>query len=170
MALLIDGYNLLHAAGIFPPESAKGTLENARAALVDFLSRSIAPDELQRTIIVFDARNAPPGLPRIVERGGLTMLFAPRHQSADETIAELIQQSNSPRTLTVVSSDHQVQRAARRRRARAVDSDRWCSELVQTRKTEDRASNACDTAKPDGALSDVEIAFWLERFGRPRDS
>lgn len=168
MSLLIDGYNLLHAAGIFPPDNAAGTLANARAALVDFLSRSLAPEVLQRTIIVFDARHAPPGLPRIVERGGVTMLFAPRHQSADETLAELIQQDHSPRHLTVVSSDHQVQRAAKRRRARAVDSDRWAHEIQHAKQAADADSAGAESLKPE-LLTEGEVAYWVERFQRPRD-
>ncbi|HEX5102411.1 MAG TPA: NYN domain-containing protein, partial [Pirellulaceae bacterium] len=112
MALLIDGYNLLHAAGIF---SASGppTLEAARVALLDFLVESLPAKELARTGVVFDAAHAPPGLPREIEHRGLAVRFARRGGSADELLEELIAAEPDPRNLLVVSSDHRVQRAAR---------------------------------------------------------
>ena len=57
----------------------------------------------------------PPGLPRTFEYRGITVQFAPRNRIADELIADLILAERAPRQLTVVSSDHQVQRVARRR-------------------------------------------------------
>lgn len=170
MAILIDGYNLLHAAGIFPPDGAPGTLQRAREALVDYLCRRLPADEAARTTIVFDARHAPPGLPRERQRGGITLLFAPRDRSADELLGELIRQDSAPRRLTVVSSDHQVQRSAKRRGARAVDSDRWCDELVRfdsgmaEHAGRPPSDEPDEPAKPEQPLSDPELAYWLEQF------
>src|SRR5580700_8998185 len=77
MALLIDGYNLLHASGILPRGVGPGTLERAREALLNFLVESIEPDELRSATAIFDARDAPRGLPRIVDHRGLRVHFAP---------------------------------------------------------------------------------------------
>lgn len=167
MSLLIDGYNLLHASEVFPAIDAPGTLANAREALVEFLGRMLTEKELRHTTIVFDARQAPPGLPRVVERGGLTMLFAPRTQSADEMLAELIDREPAPKLLTVVSSDHAVQRAARRRKARFVDSDEWCRELIAAHRARRQADHPPGAEKPDGALSRDEVDFWLDEFRQP---
>jgi hypothetical protein len=41
----------------------------------------------------------------------------------------LIRKHSSPRALTVVSSDHRLHRAARRRRATPIDSDRWVADV-----------------------------------------
>ena len=117
MALLIDGYNLLHASGILPRGIGPGTLERARGALLNFLVESLQPDELARTVVVFDARAAPVGRPRTVTHRGLKVHFAPNPGDADALIEQLILQDSSPRRLTVVSSDHRLQRAAKRRRA-----------------------------------------------------
>jgi len=136
MALLIDGYNLLNASGILPPADRPPTLEQSRKALLDFLAERLEPQELSRTVVVFDATGAPPGLPREVQYRGLSVRFAPRTSDADTLLEELIQADHAPRRLTVVSSDHRVQRAARRRRARAVDSDVWFLEIVRQQRAQ----------------------------------
>src|ERR1051325_11523133 len=133
MSLLIDGYNLLYASGILGRGVGPGGLERSRQALLGFLAASLEPDEISHTVIVFDATMAPPGLPRELQHAGLKVRFAPRESTADDLIAELIKVDSSPRRLTVVSSDHQVQRAAKRRKAIAVDSDKWYAEILRRR-------------------------------------
>lgn len=59
---LIDGYNLLHASGVFGM-GGRTPLEASREALLDWLGEVLSDAERQRTTIVFDAREAPPGLP-----------------------------------------------------------------------------------------------------------
>ncbi len=63
MSLLIDGYNLLGATGIVGRGAAASSLERSRRALLDFLAESLEPKEAARTTVVFDASNAPRGLP-----------------------------------------------------------------------------------------------------------
>jgi len=164
MSLIIDGYNLLYASGILGGGTGPRGLERSRQALLAFLAASIDPAEIPHTVVVFDAASAPPGLPRTLEYAGLTVRFAERKSTADELIAELIQADNAPRRLTVVSSDHQVQRAARRRKARAVDSDKWCVE-VRSRRLE-RQNRPADEgqSKPSGPFSPGEIEFWVRQF------
>ena len=123
MAILIDGYNLLYAAGIRAETAPPHTLERSRSALLNFVAAAVDPEELCRTTVVFDAANAPPGLPDRRSHRGILVLFARKHDTADALIEELIAAEDAPRRLTVVSSDHRIQRAARRRRATAIDSD-----------------------------------------------
>ena len=133
MPVLIDGYNLLNATGIVGRGVGPGTLERSRLALLNFLAESLDPGELPHTTVVFDAKNAPPGLPRTLEHRGIKVCFAPKDKTADEMIEELIRADSAPRRLVVVSSDHEIQRAARRRRAQAVQSEAWYAELVRAR-------------------------------------
>jgi predicted RNA-binding protein with PIN domain len=135
VSLLIDGYNLLNAVGVMPPHDRPAGLEQSRRALLDFLADKLEPREVSRTIVVFDAAGAPPGLPRQVTYRGLLIRFAPRTTDADTLLEELIQADTAPRRLTVVSSDHRVQRAAKRRRARAVDSDVWFLETLRRHRS-----------------------------------
>jgi|SoiMethySBSTD1v2_1073268.scaffolds.fasta_scaffold821109_2 predicted RNA-binding protein with PIN domain len=131
MLLLIDGYNLLHVSGLFGPEEGPPTLERSRLALLEFLERRLAESVRKKATIVFDAASAPPGLPSTLQHAEMVIRFAPRKSSADDLIAELIAQEADPRHLTVVSSDHAVQRAARQRGASYVDSEIWFRELRQ---------------------------------------
>ena len=62
---------------------------------------------------------------------GITVCFAEQYAEADDLIEELIRLDSMLRRLVVVSSDHRLQRAARRRRAKAIDSDVWYAELIR---------------------------------------
>jgi uncharacterized protein len=162
MALLIDGYNLMYASGIIGGGGAKG-LERSRAALIRFVAGAVDDAERAVTTIVFDAAGAPPGLPATLRSDDLTIRFAKGYPDADELLEELIAGDHAPRRLTVVSSDHRVQRAAKRRRARAVDSEVWFAEALRKRSATGAASAGGNAAKPQAFASDAEVKFWLDR-------
>jgi uncharacterized protein len=167
MSLLIDGYNLLHVAGIFGRGAGPGHLQRARLALLNFLAESLDPGELPRTTVVFDSHDAPWGLPRHVDHRGITVHFAAQYEEADDLIEELIRADSAPRRLVVVSSDHRIQRAARRRRAKAVDSDLWYAELLRARREryERQESSADSPARPAVPLLEEDVNYWLRQFG-----
>ena len=162
MTLIIDGYNLMHAAGIVGRGVGPGGLERSRLALLNFLAESLEAEEAARTTVVFDSRQAPPGLPRMMIYRGLTVRFAAGYENADELIEELIRVDAAPRKLVVVSADHRLQKAARRRRAKAVDSERWYCDLAHQRAA--RGVPPPPTfVKPSHADSG-EVEFWLRQF------
>jgi predicted RNA-binding protein with PIN domain len=163
LRLIIDGYNLLYASGILPRGRGPATLERARAALLNFLAESLEPGPLARTAVVFDAEQAPHGLPHHQTFRGLTVLFAAREESADELIEELIAECTAPRALTVVSSDHRIQRAARRRRASAIDSDRWISELARRRGERSQAPPP-PLPVSDSPVTSTDVEYWVKEF------
>jgi len=165
MSLIIDGYNLLHVTGIVGNRMGPATLERARGGLVNFVASSIELLELAETTIVFDAKDAPPGLPKRYEYGGLIVLYAKGYEDADTLIEELIEAHNTPRQLTVVSSDHRLQRAARRRRATAVDSDVWYGQTVAERRRASHQSlpTSTEPGKPSSP-SEAEVESWLKEF------
>jgi predicted RNA-binding protein with PIN domain len=160
MALIIDGYNLLHATGI---TGRSGTLQASRESLLRFLAAAIDPADRSQTTIVFDAAEAPPGLPRTVVFETMTVHYASSYDDADELIEELITKDNVPRSLLVVSSDHRIQRAAQRRRAKFIDSDVWFADASR-RRNQRRQPAATRAVKPQGALSNEEIEYWLAEF------
>ncbi len=163
MALLIDGYNLLHVTDIFGAAGPGTDLHRTRLALLNFLAASIGKRERSQTTIVFDAAGAPPGLPRTITHQGMTVHFAPRHSDADELIEDLLEQHRAPKSLVVVSSDHRVQRAARNRGATFVDSAEWYAERRAALQRSDAADQLA--AKPDAQLSPDELRYWLSQFG-----
>lgn len=166
MSIIIDGYNLLHAAGIIGRGVGPGGLERSRLALLNFLVESLPPEQIARTVVVFDAREAPYGAPRTTQHRGLTVRFASKYPDADSLIEELISLDSAPKTLTVVSNDHRLHRAARRRKATPVDADVWFGEVIRQRRERQEQPQP---AKPQGTFSEDEVRFWLDQFSQPRD-
>jgi predicted RNA-binding protein with PIN domain len=165
MPLIIDGYNLFHVTGFVGDTKGQGgTFQRSREALLNFLASSIPEPERSQTTIVFDAAEAPPGLPRTVTHRGLTVRYAAEYIDADALIEQLIHDHHAPRSLLVVSSDHRVQRAAQRRRASFIDSDRWYSELWQKRLEAERAAGHDEPDKPVMQLTAAEIEYWVKKF------
>jgi predicted RNA-binding protein with PIN domain len=163
MALLIDGYNLLHVTDIFgEPGASETVLHAAREALLRFLAAALDAKTRGETTIVFDAAGAPPGLPRTIVHQGITAHFARRHASADEMLEELIEAHPAPKSLLVVSGDHRVQRAARRRGAIYIDSDRWYAERQAERRNRGAATRPA--TKPGQDLTPGEIEDWVREF------
>jgi predicted RNA-binding protein with PIN domain len=163
MPLLIDGYNLLHVSGVFGRGTALTELHRSREALLAFLASSLEPAERTLTTIVFDAAGAPPGLPQSYLHEGINVQFARDPGNADELLERIIAAHDTPRRLVVVSSDHRVQRAARRRRASAVDSDRWWADLCSERRHKG-AGLPTPPQKPTANLSAGEVDYWVSEF------
>ena len=163
MPLLIDGYNLLNASRVRGRAQGRTELERARLGLLDFLATILDLCERERTTVVFDASEAPPGLPDSSEHDTMTIRFARDHADADELIEQLIAECSTPRSLEVVSSDHRLHRAARRRKARAVDSAQWLRERMAARRR-DHPSIESATGKPSTLPGPAEVAYWVQRF------
>jgi len=161
MDLIIDGYNLLHAVGIHAPRRGPPNLEGARGALLQFLAATLSAEDRQRTTVVFDAGpEAPRGLPRRIVDQEMTIHFSSGYENADALIEELILACSSPRSLTVVSSDHRIQRAAKKRRAEAIDSEAWYARVCQNKI--EKINPAAD--KPRTPETPDEVERWLEKF------
>lgn len=163
--LLIDGYNVLHAAGLARRSYGPGEFEKCRFNLIRLISQQLSPRERRRTTIVFDAgdRTVLPSPPQMVH--DVLVLFADEGGDADSTIERLIQQNSAPRRLCVVSSDHRLQRAARRRRARFEDSDAFLQRLANRSATEHRRRQQAEPAtKRSGQLPPGEVEAWLRVF------
>ena len=155
--LLIDGYNLLHATDLFGQGAAAGTLQGSREALLAFLAGALNERERSQTTIVFDAAGAPPGLPKIVPWEGMTARFARGYADADELLEEIIEQHPAPKSMVVVSGDRRVQRAARHRGAKIVESQAWFDEL-RRRKPQPEADSKAMAAPVEDAR------YWIEQF------
>ncbi|MDP7205446.1 MAG: NYN domain-containing protein, partial [Pirellulaceae bacterium] len=97
----------------------------------------------------------------IYDSQGLTIHFSRDHENADALLEEYITANDAPRQLTVVSSDHRVQRAASRRRATAIDSDTWYRAINQHQG----AKQNTESPKPDAPLNEVQVEQWLRFFG-----
>jgi predicted RNA-binding protein with PIN domain len=159
MTCIIDGYNLLHASGVFGKDRGPKGFEQSRLALLDMLA-DLLGEQAAKTIVVFDAARAPDGLPGRYNHRGIRVWFAREYPDADSLIEELVEDDNAPSSLVVVSSDRRLQAAARRRRADAVSSEDWLAEMRARRRA---AREPADTKPAEPGPHDVEA--WKRYFG-----
>jgi predicted RNA-binding protein with PIN domain len=158
---LIDGYNLLYAMGILHGRVAAGGLERARLALIGLL-RGALGDTASAVTVVFDAAHAPRDVPASQELHGIHVEYATGGKEADDVIEELVRQAPAPRTLTVVSDDHRVQQAARRRDAAVLS----CGDFIDLLQAARRMPPSLSVpAEKQPSLSEAELAHWLKEFG-----
>jgi uncharacterized protein len=164
--LIIDGYNLLHAAGLARRRYGPGQLKRCRAQLMVYLAEHLTDAERERATVVFDAADAPPGLPREWTAAGITVRFAAAGKDADDTIEELVARHSAPRQIRLVSSDHRLQRSAQKRRGAFVDSEDFVQELERRGPISDEESPSQSEPKRTGKrVSETEAKRWLRVFG-----
>ena len=156
MRLLIDGYNLLHATDLFGAGELAGTLRGSREALLRFLASRLTSKERRSAVIVFDARDAPVGLPDRHDFEEIDVRFARDYPDADAMIEAILERAKGTRDLIVVSGDRRVQRAARSRGSKPVDSEAWFRELCQ------REIGSAPKSKPTESVGDA--AAWIREF------
>jgi uncharacterized protein len=162
MHYLIDGYNLLYAMGVLlQGRTGPMVLAKARLRLLGFL-RAAHGDNAPNVTVVFDAKQAPPGLPAELDYQGLQVAFAVDQDQADDLIELLIRKASVPRQLTVVSNDHRIQQAARRRHCLVLDCGTYLDQLEQLRGAPP-PQRPGEAPKPE-TISREETQHWLEEF------
>lgn len=174
MLLLIDGYNLLHQSDLMGRGRGERWLQRARERLLRQLQRTLDDSLAAQTCVVFDAESPPPDRPHEYVHFGIRVLYAVGYPEADDLIEELIARHDAPQRLTVVSSDHRLQRAARRRRAHAFDADAWYHRLLETgpllgiRWPPDAPQldepPLAVPEKLEGVADEREVEAWIEWF------
>ncbi len=181
--ILIDGYNLLFTGGFEGRSRQRGWLGQGRQRLIKHLETHLAPAEIGKTLVVFDVSadvmkdrdreldSATGVSPMNPGSGGIQVAFAFGFDEADDMLENLIRKHSSPKSLTVVSSDHRIRKCAIARRAISIDSDAFLNRLerpdVDLHAVSQSASEFIDD-KPgrDGLkLSESEVQQWLREFG-----
>jgi predicted RNA-binding protein with PIN domain len=158
MAVVIDGYNLLYAIGRLMPRTPRGALEGARRWLLEQL-RSRHPPGADVTV-VFDGGAAPPGRKGREDQLDLRVLFS-HGESADDVIERLIQAAPSPASLTVVSDDHRLQQAGRKRGCEVLG----CLDYYESDRPAPRQSEAPQPPLKPESSSPEEVERYLQAFG-----
>lgn len=171
MRLLIDGYNVMYAAGRLGPRP-KGPegFRQARQRFLNELAAILEPIEAAATTVVFDAKEPPANRPSTHPHKGMTVVFATSEDDADSEIERLIARHSAPRSLRVVSSDLRIREAARRRKARPVTADVFLDELDQRKRRKASlaarpAPTPTEAERPRGG----ESAHWLREFAELAD-
>jgi predicted RNA-binding protein with PIN domain len=140
--LIIDGYNLMHAAGLGRRRYGPGDLERGRLRLLTLLCHRLEISTASDTTVIFDAPDRADvdgraGVADTVnmQHGGLTVRYSSGGRDADAEIERLLSTHSSPSQVLVVSSDHRLHKAAGGRRAKCVDSEKFL-DLLETGTTE----------------------------------
>lgn len=154
MSYLIDGHNLIAAVpGIHLDQVDDET--QLIQALGGFCRR-----RKKRVEVFFD--NAPPGQPRTRKYGMVTAHFIRQGRTADQAIvARLRQIGRAAPNWTVVTSDREVQAAARAARAQLITSQDFARQLGESGPAPQSASRETD---PNLEMSDDEVTKWLDEF------
>jgi len=167
MRRLIDGYNVLFAQGLVGKRIGPDQFRQIRTRFLNKLTAALGPVESVLTTVVFDASasTTPPDLPPVSTHKGLTVLYAVKEESADERIERIIAEHPSPKSLTVVSSDQRIRRAAARRKARSITADVFLTEIsTPLRKSKPAPPRADPEAVRGATLSESESAYWQKAF------
>lgn len=153
--LFIDGYNLLHAAGLARAQYGPGDLERARDRFLLLLSQLLDDVQRPRTVVVFDAKESIGFLGSTCTRFDMTVVYPDRGVEADAVLETMIRDHSAARSLRVVSSDRRIQVAAKRRKARPIDSEKFLA--TQTKKS----NRIVEPEKPEpSAANPADIEFW----------
>jgi predicted RNA-binding protein with PIN domain len=154
MAYLIDGHNLIAAVpGIHLDEIDDET------QLIQVL-RGFCRRHQKRVEVFFD--NAPPGQPPKRKFGMVTAHFIRQGRTADQAIvARLRLIGRAAPNWTVVTSDREVQVAARDARAQLITSQDFARQLEGSDPVPSSTSRETD---PNLEVSDDEVADWLNEF------
>ena len=131
--LIIDGYNLMHAAGLGRSRYGPGDFERSRIRLLKQLTNHLDAGVAADAIIVFDSGQNSSGDPQQESASPLSVRYSQNGLDADSEIEALLSSHSSPRQVLVVSSDHRLHKAAHRRRAQCIDSEKFWSLLVSGR-------------------------------------
>lgn len=158
--LVVDTYNVLGVWGVLPAEWAGLDVDGLGALIAG--SRWAKED----CSLVCDGLS-PAGEHRRADRGigQVRSLYAGGKREADELIEDLISRSTAPRRLTVVSSDHRIRKAARKRRCRWLTSEAFLQMLL---------ADASRSQRPGGKpgftrqvpLKPGQVRDWLTHFGQ----
>ncbi|MEO2031636.1 MAG: NYN domain-containing protein [Planctomycetaceae bacterium] len=154
--ILIDGYNLMHAVGIARRRYGPGDLEVCRNRLLQQLAARLTPAAVERTTVVFDAFGSDDDSRRRQVQHGVIVIYAPAGTDADSELERIVAADSSPKQLLVVSSDHRLHRAARRRKAKVIDSEVFWESL-------DPESVRSAGPHPH-QRQQTDTAFWLQQF------
>jgi predicted RNA-binding protein with PIN domain len=154
MPVIIDGHNLIgkmKGISLADPDDEE--------KLVRLLAQHLH-DSRKKAIVVFDKGSDLDFVPS--QKGPrLRIIFAPRESSADALIIDMIRRDPNPRGLTIVSSDNEIRRCARSRRAHLVLSEDFAQELESCPHHHRRS------ARTD-SFEHIDVNEWLEYFKRKR--
>jgi hypothetical protein len=153
---IIDGHNLLHSI----QKEEEGTESISNVQLCRILGRYLKLIS-EKGEIVFDG-TGPRDKSGFDNISNLEVLFAGQGTDTDTIIEDKIRANTAPKRLTIVSSDRRLRKAAQARKATAMKSQFFWSNL---QKQLSRKKGIREPAAKRQGLTDGETKQWLEFFG-----
>lgn len=151
MQYILDGHNLIpkiSGLSLSDPED--------EIKLMELLNRY---HRLKHTHITVYFDRAPIGMQGVRKNGSIRAVFVPVGRTADSAIMrELAKLKSSARGVTVVSSDRQIQAAARERHANILSSEEFAQELENVLSTAPSKEDDPTSQNPE------DIEEWLRLF------
>ena len=165
--IIIDGYNLLFACPsvfdqITPPWPGKKNMEAARYEMLTLLAR-YQPLAKKEITVVFDGRSRV--LNRLPSRARLKILFA---KSADAEIVRLVDESQNPKALRVITSDAELRKKVKSLGAQVSSARPFLEEVDKALSREMRKGQKEPPEKFHGPNS-FEVNYWLKVFKGEED-
>lgn len=166
--LLVDGYNLAHAAPHLHPGDP-GDLEGIRRSVIRALAAWAARTG-GRVVLFFDGEALP-----VRPVGGDTsveVVFSRPPEKADDLIKRALQERHGSRRSRLVSSDRELRRWARRQRLSSTGAAEFLEELEAPPALAPQAGIPREL-DPHLALDEAEVEDWARLFAAasaaPRD-
>ncbi len=157
MPVLIDGNNLLHAARGAAPEGPLPGRTMLCTRVGEWARR-----RAQSVHLVFDGPAPTPDRAWQIANPDVCVSYSGGN-SADAELIRILETDSAARRLLVVSSDHEIVRAAKRRRAKAIRADEFWALLTQD--LERPPPVRVEPKEKHTGLGPDAAADWLLEFG-----
>ena len=157
MKVLVDTMNALHKTGVLPPDLAGMDVQGLVVAL------SKGRWARNQVLLVCDG-NPPPG-ERAAHAGGIRTIYSGNRCEADDVIEQLIERSDSPTRLLVVSEDRRIIKAARRRRCHTMASAAFLRSIVHDHERRSARRSRSDAGASPDHISRKAADDWRNTFG-----
>ncbi|MCK4343292.1 MAG: NYN domain-containing protein [Phycisphaerae bacterium] len=158
MPVVIDGNNLLYAAR----DVEDPALLIGRSMLCDTLGKW-ARRYNEEVHVVFDGPSPSAPLAAQIGHPDIQVTYSGAGISADAIVIDILETHSAARRMVVVSTDHDIIRVAKRRRAKSVRSEEFWAALKK-----DLARPLPKRPEPEekeAGLSSEATQRWLEEFG-----
>ena len=133
------------------------SLEQRRSSLVEILQIELETFKSPVSVVFDSSEQVRDYAQKAIIRKHLEILYAPRGQTADDYIIELVEQSKNPRLITVVSSDTGLTRQCLHLGSRALAIEDFIVYVIKKGKKK-------STIKPPFKLTNPEKERFIKAF------
>jgi len=160
--IIIDGYNLLHASRGMDHDWTHLELEEARAAIINFLATRRQPTREDITIVFDGAAELLQA--RATRIQGIEVVFSEPGVNADEVIRDMVKTAPNPKSVLVVTGDRQIKEPALKIGAKVVSPASFLERAEEESEKRKKAPPREPREKYVG-IDKGQVAMWRRIFG-----